>query len=208
MGKYKRYQDYVIKDGEFVGEFEQMYKEFENPWFQSEEEFASEKAIAINTINALGARVVVEIGCGLGYFTESIRSCELVERAVGVDISETAILKAKQKFPKCEFYVSDVKNYNLFKEISPDIIILAEVTWYILEQLKDFLVFYKKSLPNTRMIHLLSVYPKGTQGYGQEFFTNLEEILNYFDLNYLEYGEICRTSNSGMKRTYFIGENK
>lgn len=31
-----RYQDYVIKDGQFVGNFEQMYQNFLDPWHQSE----------------------------------------------------------------------------------------------------------------------------------------------------------------------------
>ena len=34
----KRYQDYVIKDGEFVGDFEGMYRDCENPWLQSHED--------------------------------------------------------------------------------------------------------------------------------------------------------------------------
>ena len=27
-----KYQDYVIKDGKFVGEFDEMYKKFSDPW--------------------------------------------------------------------------------------------------------------------------------------------------------------------------------
>jgi hypothetical protein len=36
MKRYKKYQDYVIKDGKLVDEFEQMYQDFEDPWEQSE----------------------------------------------------------------------------------------------------------------------------------------------------------------------------
>ena len=35
MTRYERYQDYVIKDGKLVGEFESMYQDFDNPWDQS-----------------------------------------------------------------------------------------------------------------------------------------------------------------------------
>ena len=31
-----RYQDYVIKDGKFIGKFEEMYQKFDDPWHQSE----------------------------------------------------------------------------------------------------------------------------------------------------------------------------
>ena len=57
MKKYDKYQDYVIKDGKLVGEFEQMYKDFDDPWEQSiRESYASEKAVwmALETIQCLG----------------------------------------------------------------------------------------------------------------------------------------------------------
>ena len=41
--KYPKYQDYVIKNGKLVGEFEQIYQDYEDPWHQSKEEWASEK---------------------------------------------------------------------------------------------------------------------------------------------------------------------
>ena len=40
--KNTKYQDYVIKDGKLVGQFEEMYQNFEDPWEQSvKEEWAS-----------------------------------------------------------------------------------------------------------------------------------------------------------------------
>ncbi len=32
-----KYQDLVIKNGQFVGEFEKMYQLFDDPWNQSKE---------------------------------------------------------------------------------------------------------------------------------------------------------------------------
>ena len=51
MKKHKRYQDYVIKDGQLVGDFENMYKEVDDPWEQTVKGFASEKVIATTTLN-------------------------------------------------------------------------------------------------------------------------------------------------------------
>ena len=65
MKKHKRYQDYVIKDGKLVGEFEEMYKDHDDPWEQTKrEQYASEKAIAINLIKAFKRSQVIEMGCG------------------------------------------------------------------------------------------------------------------------------------------------
>jgi len=49
--KYEKYQDYVIKDGKLVGEFEQMYQDFDEPWQQTvREEYSSEKSVGINLL--------------------------------------------------------------------------------------------------------------------------------------------------------------
>ena len=31
LTKYSRYQDYVIKNGRLVGEFDEMYRDFDDP---------------------------------------------------------------------------------------------------------------------------------------------------------------------------------
>ena len=48
----KKYQDYVIKDGNFVGDFEGLYKDFEDPWYQSKDEMLedSRRIIIISRI--------------------------------------------------------------------------------------------------------------------------------------------------------------
>ena len=52
--KYTRYQDYVIKQGKLVGEFDDMYKDFDDPWHQSTlEVFASEKVVGLNLLKHL-----------------------------------------------------------------------------------------------------------------------------------------------------------
>lgn len=75
--KFPRYQDYVIKDGRLVGEFEQMYRDWDDPWHQSSlEEFASDRAFMLSLLQNLhqcfGRRRALEIGCGLGHFANRI----------------------------------------------------------------------------------------------------------------------------------------
>ena len=36
--KYSRYQDYIIRDGNLVGKFEQMYQDHKDPWEQTTRE--------------------------------------------------------------------------------------------------------------------------------------------------------------------------
>ena len=44
------YQDYVIKDGALVGDFDGLYREFDDPWHQSRGDHVADtrRAIAIN----------------------------------------------------------------------------------------------------------------------------------------------------------------
>ena len=93
MTKYKRYQDYVIKDGKLVGEFEEMYQDFDDPWNQTtREQDALEKLVAIEIIKRREYKRVIELGCGLGDFTAKIGA--VTQEALGIDVSETAIKKA------------------------------------------------------------------------------------------------------------------
>lgn len=205
--KYSRYQDYVIKDGKLVGEFEEMYQDFEDPWEQTtREKWASEKAVAINLIQKFNCQRVIELGCGLGHYTNKISKLSI--DVLGVDISKTAIDKAKSNYPNCNFIVGDILDYDIYKNYNPDVIVMAEITWYVLDKLDEFISFLKKEMPNVFLIHLLTTYPYGVQQYGKNKFTNLQQIMSYFGANYLEWGEISYPEMDGCKRTYFLGKWK
>ena len=66
MTKYQRYQDYVIKDGKLVGEFEAMYQDFDNPWDQSfREDSVLSKSVAENILRLGDLKRPYEIGLGV-----------------------------------------------------------------------------------------------------------------------------------------------
>lgn len=154
----------MIKDGKFIGEFEQMYQDYEDPWEQStREEFASEKAVALNLIKKLKVKNVIALGCGLGYFTNKIAN--LGVNVTGVDCSDTAICKAKSLFPNCNFIVGDILDYHMYMELRPDLIVMAEITWYVLDKLDQFIAFIRSEFPDICLIHLLTTYPPGVQKY-------------------------------------------
>ena len=68
-----KYQDFVIKNGIFIGDFENMYQNFEDPWDQSTREKNSfEKLYGLDLIEKNNFSNVLELGCGLGYYTSKI----------------------------------------------------------------------------------------------------------------------------------------
>lgn len=206
------YQDYVIKDGHLVGRFEEMYKDHADPWHQSSREvFASEKAVGINLIQHLQRRIplkkVVELGCGFGDYSARIAATGITTH--GIDISETAIAKAKHRHAalaatgKLNFSVAQFNDFAYLKSLQPGLIVMPEITWYVLDHLAAFIEFLKTDLPNTFLLHMLMTYDPGVQAYGKEYFTNLEEILSFFNMKYLESGKVNLAT--GGSRTWFLG---
>ena len=143
----------------------------------------------------------LEIGCGFGDLSENLR--KLGFKTYGTDISLTAIKKAKKRNKKCKFFQSDLFNEDLYLRINPDIIIMSEISWYILPKLKEFTKFLKTNFKNKYLIHTLAIYHPKKQKYGIDYFTNLKELLKFFNLNYIEYGEKW---NSKEGRTFFLAK--
>jgi SAM-dependent methyltransferase len=211
-----RYQDFVIKDGGLIGDFEGLYKSFEDPWHQSRIDQIQDtrRNIAVNWSDRLrqqyGATRIIELGCGFGHLTHALHKNGF--SVIGTDISQTAIQKARSiytspTFIQCEF--ADFDRLNLF---DADIYLMAEITWYVLNDLDSFItnlrITKKKRKKPIFLIHLLTTYAPGVQKYGADKFTNLDEILKYFNLDYFESGLIKtpREDDANSQGTYFIAQ--
>jgi SAM-dependent methyltransferase len=129
------YHDYVIKDGKLIAQFEEMYKNSSDiPWRQNQQEnwidvrltkelLADEKNICR----------IIDYGCGLGHYLDIlVRShCSI---GVGYDISETAILTARNNFPEYSFKTADLmrpNSFNLKSIIQKSIHVLRGTLWYV-----------------------------------------------------------------------------
>ena len=207
MTKYSRYQDYVIKDGVIIGEFEEMYQDFNDPWEQTtKEKSALEKKIALEIICEKGFKRVVEFGCGLGDYTAQLNHA--AGSALGIDISETAIEKANARQPDTEFVVGDILDFDLLRNYQSDCIVFAEITWYVLEKLNIFKEHISSELggQGVGFIHLLMTYPPDEQKYGKEYFSDLNGIMKYWDIIEFEaWGEFSKKEYNGGKRTMVSG---
>ena len=209
------YNEYFIKKGKFVGDFEKMYKFCEDPWLQTELKNTESlrDLIVLNWIKKINNiqqnSVSVEIGCGFGFFSNKVMKAE--QNCIGIDISETAIRKAKELNPNCKFFVSDIMDFNLYAKHKVDVFFLADITWYILDKLDEFLkklnTYARLRGRNTYLINTLTTYDKGVQKYGNNFFTDLDSMLRYFNLNYLEYGSIVNNmENAKSAGNYFLAK--
>lgn len=172
----KTYHDYVIKDGKFIGKFDEMYSEFNDPWTQSTQPNKYSRMAGIIHIKNFNIKTILECGCGLGYYADWIKH-ETNITPKSIDVSSVAIEKAKQLFPELDFEVADISN-DLEKYKNYDCVILSEIIWYILPDLKKI---YKVLEDNFKGKYLIvnQVFYKGTQKYGTDYFTNLNEFIEY-----------------------------
>ena len=207
--------DFVFRDGEFIREFEQLYKNVADPWNQqlTTPQNDSRRALAVDWCKRLNQNYsssrILELGCGFGHITGTLS--KLGFEAHGIDISVTAIAKARELYPQGNFHKLSFREFEEIFALEPDIIIMAEITWYILEELPDFLLrllaYSNKRVSPVHLIHLLTTYDPDVQKYGLASFQNLSEILTYFKLNYLEYGTIRNQEiNIKSQGTYFVGQ--
>ena len=212
------YHDYVIRDGRFIGDFDGAYSASSDPWNQSAEEhvrdsrriIAREWAKKINLSLNSQARAI-EIGCGYGHLTNNLSTDGL--QSLGTDISTIAIDKAKKLYPNDKFEVGKFNDWGISQSFQPDIFILSEISWYVLDEIKPWLENLRSYSLRSRpvyLIHLLAIYPDGVQKYGLEYFSGLKSILKYFDLDYLEYGEITNRpllpTQDPRIGTYFVAQ--
>lgn len=182
-----RYQDYVIKDGKFVGKFEEMYRKFDDPWHQSEEknnQISYARNITLLNIGRWKPRSLIEFGCGLGYYTRMIDAFGV--DVTGVDISETAIAKARELWPGVKFERDDIMNVRRFA--GADAVLFAEITWYILPNLGKIMAELQEHFAGKLLFHNLVFY-KGGQQYGRELFTTLDEFIEYMPFRLLARAE-------------------
>ncbi len=186
VGPMERYQDYVIKDGKFVGAFEEMYRKFEDPWHQSEPqavELSVGRQAACAAISRHQIKSVVEFGCGKGHFANLISHLTNA-KVCGVDIAPTAIEKARALFPATQFEVGQVKDLPRYRGF--DAILFSEVTGYLLPELKTTFDLMREHFAGKYFIHNLVFYPKGVQQYGKDYFSSLEEFLEFCPFPWLE----------------------
>lgn len=174
--KEKTYHDYVIKDGKFIGKFDEMYSEFNDPWIQSTQPNKYSRMAGIIHIKNFNIKSVLECGCGLGYYTNWIQQ-ETQITPKSVDISSVAIEKAKSLFPNLDFEVVNICN-DLAKYKDYDCVLLSEIIWYILPDLKGIFKILEKYFKDKYLL-VNQVFYKGTQKYGNDYFTNLQEFIGY-----------------------------
>ncbi len=191
--KKKSYHDYVIKEGKFIGDFENMYRDCEDPWMQSKQPNKYARMGAFLHIRNFNIKTVVEWGCGLGYYADWLYR-ETGIKPKSLDLSEEAVNRARKLFPHLDFEKADIAT-DFLKYRDYDCILFSEIIWYILPTLDKLIKQMQESFKGKYLL-VNQVFYKGTQKYGVEYFTAREEFVNYLPFELVAYCEATTINDS------------
>lgn len=181
MAQYHKYV-FDIENRKFIGDFETMYenesKENFDSWHQDDTRQLARK-IDLAILNDYNFEKILDIGCGKGSLTHLLKKKNNV--VTGVDISQTAINIAKERFPDISFFCKDIGNIDNYKELVKEIggfnlIFTSEVFSYI-ENWKQLLVEMSK----TTQFFMISLYiPENPIGFVKSEGELVDEIKKSF----------------------------
>ena len=200
--KSKDYHDYVIKNGKFIGAFEQMYQNVEDPWnvgnaAQIPYDIALYLLKKIDACSKGGN--VLDVGCGLGTFTARLKKQMPKAKIIAVDVSPTAIKKARRRYGNLgiEFKVLDIqKEYTNIKNTF-DLIVLSQIMWYVLPDFEKIVNYLGARCLTTNGYFLVSqaFYKPEEQKYGKKIVSTVEDMLNLIHMDVVEMIEVNRFTN-------------
>jgi len=199
---FGNYRDYVIKDGKFIGAFEEMYQKIEDPWNHGDA-MAIQYDLALlllrrHAICQHGGRVL-DIGCEKGAFTSRIRDALPQCSITGIDISPTAVQHAREKFGSRNIEFLSLNIQKDFRKIEPsyDLIIISQLVWYILPELEEILDYLTDHILaiNGYLLINQAFYKPEEQTYGKDKICTVEDLLRYIRIPSVEMLESNRLTN-------------
>jgi len=199
-GKTKK--NYIFKPvGEklvFIGDFESLYKNDNDPWNQSGRTgemslyYTNSRRRLVEMLALINPTSLIEVGCGLGYTTNIIQNFFPSTTVIGMDISTTATNKAYAKFPDLEFVSGDIRRSDCSLNKKFDVVILNQLLWYVLEDLSDTIDNCFSLLTEKGKIVISQAFLKAPQRYGEEICDGFDGLMKYLknkDLN-IEYSSL------------------
>ena len=188
-----RYQDYVIKNGEFIGAFEKMYRHCPDPWHQDAQQPLAED-IALLLLNQHRYEKALDIGCGKGRFSNRLKA-KTGSSLTALDISPTAIRTARSRYPDIEFLVATAPPLQ-FPAESFDLVVSAELLWYVLPELSELLAEIKRVLkPGGHYLLIQQFYKSKEQKYGEDIMQTSDDLLRMLPFQLVHHVEVDRLSN-------------
>ncbi|NPA60681.1 MAG: class I SAM-dependent methyltransferase [Epsilonproteobacteria bacterium] len=134
MAKYHKYV-FDVEKREFIGDFETMYRDESKDNFDSWHQDDSrqlQRRIALAILDDYNFNTILDLGSGKGSLTHLLKRKN--NHVVGVDISQTAVDIARERFPDIEFKAVDLNSIEKYRELvsgGVELIFTSELLSYI-----------------------------------------------------------------------------
>lgn len=215
--------DHIIKNEIFVRDFEEMYKNFSDPWNQNDE---MKRSLDLNIYNIFSKKLnslydkreeglnLIDIGCADGNLLTDLFGQKLIldnDLYLGIDISHTAINKAntfiKDKNHKGIIYsqgdILDIQNV-INKFGNKDIVFLFKTIYYLAPEIDKVLINLEKILNKNGLIFITYNFFEGcfTSKWLDPFILHKKFIDRNFKCLLFDKNFLINSSNN--EETYFM----
>ena len=168
---------YNFEKKQFLGNFEEMYQaediEGFDSWYQ-ETENNLHRTISLAILERYNFNRILDIGCGKGTFTNLLKREN--NYVMGFDISETAISKAKAKYPNIDFRRMEANNILSLSENHFDLVVCSAVIYYI----PNWRNLVKDISAMTQYIYFTVYITRNSMAFVKSFKEMIDEVLKYF----------------------------
>lgn len=213
----KDYHDFVIKNGQLIGEFEQMYqKSSEIPWHQDQQRYWLDVRLTLELLNEYGPfDVITDFGCGLGYFLSILSSLGTKDcKLIGYDVSATCCERAKILFPQftfntCDLMVcnNDIEKYKPTHYEENMLFSIRGVLWYVFPEIENVISNLSRlTSSNNYLLVSQNFPPLHSEFVGKKTIPNPEVLVNLFSENFIPLKTIfLEQKQSSDNSNWFIG---
>jgi SAM-dependent methyltransferase len=174
---------FVFNNGHHVGDYEGLYQNCDDPWNHCTDNhhLNIDRRICYNLLEQhtnIGSRIL-EYGCGLGHNVNYLHSLGL--NVSGLDISQTAINRARETFPHLDFYAADCLDADILDKLKPDVLYLSHVLWYILDRIElfsDLVTCYSRICSPLYLLNSVQLYDESVEYYGKDLISKTADIVH------------------------------
>ncbi|MBU2548869.1 MAG: class I SAM-dependent methyltransferase, partial [Proteobacteria bacterium] len=177
------YHDYFIKDGRFIGRFEEMYQNVEDPWHIESlgRRLDMDAALLLIRRQARPFERTLDLGCGKGFFSGLLAQVT-GGRVFACDVSSSAVDQARRlrSAPNLEFFAFDLNRIETmpFGRRHFDLIVMAQTIWCVLDRLPDILAGFRDLLkPDGGLLISQHLFQPGQQHYGADRVSRPEDLI-------------------------------
>lgn len=203
------YHDYVFKNGQLIGQFDEMYRHSkEIPWHQDKtanQVFVDlDIAILKHFLPRFNIQSICDLGCGLGYVSARLHA-ELSPqfdglKVTGIDVSSEAATQARHLHPHLTFFGADILKDNITQwEGRFDLLYMKDVLWYVCQDADRFIRKAKALLKEGGVIYMLQSVPDRQDFFGSDVFPTTFAIAEFIS---------CHFENIYTSSTYEINSNR